>query len=82
MRDKRGRFKKADDGIILNFSIPSFTKIIFWILLLALIFPWVAIISKFELFDKFISFFESIMTKTNTDVEGTKDSTKKNGLFY
>ena len=47
-----------------------------------LIFPWIAIISKFELFGRINSFFESIMTKSNSDVEGTKDSTKKNGLFY
>lgn len=78
MRDSKGRFKKSDDGITMNLNLPSLTKIIFLALALILIFPWIVITSKLELFGRIFSFFESIMTRANNDPE----SSKKNGLFY
>ena len=78
MRDDKGRFKKAEDGITMNLSLPSLTKIIFLSLLLIIISPWIVIISKLELFGRIFSFFETVMATANGDPE----STKKNGLFY
>ena len=78
MRDSKGRFKKSDDGITMNLNLPSLTKMFVLALALLLIFPWIVIISKLELFGRIFSFFESIMTRTNNDPE----SSKKNGLFY
>ena len=78
MRDDKGRFKKADNVITMNLSLPSLTKIIFLSLFLIILFPWIVIISKLELFGRIFFFFESVMTKANGDPE----SNKKNGLFY
>ena len=78
MRDNKGRFKKAEDGINLNLALPSLAKMILLSLIFIIIFPWIVIISKLELFGKIFSFFESIMIKANGDPE----SSKKNGLFY
>ena len=78
MRDDKDRFKKADDVITMNLSLPSLTKIIFLSLFLIILFPWIVIISKLELFGTIFSFFESILTKAY----GEPKSTKKNGLFY
>ena len=78
MRDSKGRFKKSDDGITMNFCIPSLKKVIFLVLVMMLVFPWLVIISKLELFGRIFSIFESIMTMTNNEPEATK----KNGLFY
>ena len=78
MRDGKGRFKKADDGITMNLSLPSLTRMIFLSLLLIIIFPWIVIVSKLELFGRIFSFFEAVMTKDN----GEQESSKKNGLFY
>ena len=36
MRYSKVRFKKSEDGITMNFSIPSLTKLIF----LMIVFPW------------------------------------------
>ena len=78
MRDSKGRFKKSDDAITMNLNLPSLTKMVFLALALILIFPWIVITSKLELFGRIFSFFESIMTRSNSDPE----SSKKNGLFY
>ena len=78
MRDGKGRFKKSDDGITMNLSFPSLTRMIFLSLLLIIIFPWIVIVSKLELFGRIFSFFEAVMTKDNVEQE----SSKKNGLFY
>ena len=78
MRDDKGRFKKEDDLITMNLSLPSLTKIIFLSLFFVVFFPWIVIISKLELFGRIFSFFESVMTKAIGDPE----SNKKNGLFY
>ena len=77
MRYSKVRFKKSEDGITMNFSIPSLTKEIFWVLVLMLVFPWLIIISKLELVGRIFSLFESIMNMNNE-----QEATKKNGLFY
>ena len=78
MRDSKGRFKKSDDGITMNLNLPSLTEMFVLALALILIFPWIVITSKLELFGRIFSFFESIMTKANNDTE----SSKKNCLIY
>ena len=78
MRDSKGRFKKSDDGITMNLNLPSLTEMFVLALALILIFPWIVITSKLELFGRIFPFFESIMTRANNDPE----SSKKNGLFY
>ena len=51
MRDKRGRFKKAENnGILLNINCPSIKKLILYLLIIIVLLPWVAISFKMENF--------------------------------
>ena len=76
-RDNMGRFAKQDDWHTINITIPSFRNVIYWILLLIILFPWIIIGGKFNLFQKIMEFFQNIMER-NED----KETTKKNGIFY
>ena len=78
MRDKRGRFsKKEDEGIIVNFTLPSLKKIFYLILLFAIILPCLMIGSKFNILKKIFEFIDKLLIGPN---EGNE--TEKNGLFY
>ena len=78
MRGKNGRFiKNEEEGLNVNFSLPSLKKIICSVLLFVIILPWLEILSKMKIFQKIFDFMESIMLIN----EGTPESPKKNGLF-
>ena len=77
MRDSKGRFTKVE-GLKISFHIPSFSNIVFWILLLALIFPWISIICRLDILKKLLSFFDDLM---RIPKEEEKEIPKKNGLF-
>lgn len=77
-RDSKGRFSKAD-GYNINFYIPSIKTLAYWILFIAIIFPWIVIGAKFEIIQKIFGFFEKIML---TQKDETGETPKKNGLFY
>ena len=79
-RDSRGRYAKAtNDGYNLNLYIPSIKIMVYWILFIAIIFPWIVIGAKFELMKKIFIFFENIM---QAPAEQIGEAPKKNGLFY
>ena len=80
MRDKKGRFKKQDeeDEITLKITLPSLKKIFYFVLLVAILLPWIIIGNKFNIFKRINDFIERLMTSTNEDGE----TPKKNGLFY
>ncbi len=75
-RDSKGRFaKKLDSEFILTF--PSPRSLIYWITMLLIFLPWIAIISKFNLIEKVLQIFDSLF-----NVKETQETEKKNGLFY
>ena len=81
MRDKRGRFTKVDgEGIALNLSFPSINKLLLYLLIIIVMLPWLAIVSKWRILNKIFDFIESlfIFDETNCSAE----TPKKNGLFY
>ena len=79
-RDNKGRYAKVtNDGYNFNFYVPSIKTLIYWILFIIIIFPWIVIGSKFELLKKLFGLFEKILLSTTDEVGETP---KKNGLFY
>ena len=77
-RGANGRFIKSDEeGLKISFTIPAFSRLIFWGLFLIILSPWIFIIIRFEIWKKIISIFEAfLMIK-----EEENGSTKKSGLF-
>ena len=54
-RDSKGRYAKDDNGgYHLNLYIPPIKIMIYWILFMAIIFPWIVIGAKFELMKKIL----------------------------
>ena len=80
-RDTNGRFSKTanEDGLHLTLDIHSFKTIIIWLFILFIIFPWILIISKFNIFQKIECIFENLLKENNE--EGSENG-KKGGLFY
>ena len=64
-RDSNGRFiKEIKEGYThLAVDLPSFIIIIVWILILFIIFPWILIITKFNIFQKMDNIFDSLLKK-------------------
>ena len=77
-RDNMGRFAKQNEWYTINLVIPSFKKLIYWVLLIILLFPWIIIGGKFNIFQKIFQFFENIMEQKKDEQE----TPKKNGIFY
>ena len=78
-RDKNGRFsKEQNDGYKILLEIPSIKKMIYWLLFLIILLPWLVIGSRFNLITKIFDFLKKIMQKQNEEEE----QPKKNGLFY
>ena len=77
-RDSKGRFKK-NEGSEFILTLPSIRNIIFYISLLIIFLPWITIVSKFNMLEKLVSFFEKLFSGKAEDVSETG---KKNGLFY
>ena len=79
-RDNKGRFKKDDkEGYNININIPSIKILIYWILFIAIIFPWIVIGAKFVLLKKIMGFFEELLL-SQTGENG--ENPKKSGIFY
>ena len=79
-RDNKGRYVKAEnDGYNINLYIPSLKILMYWILFITVIFPWIVIGAKFELMKKIFEFFGKIM---QSPLDDTSETPKKNGLFY
>ena len=79
-RDTNGRFvKKTNEENQLTLIFPSLKSLLYWILMLFIFFPWIAIISKLNLFEKMKEILESLLISNN---EESSDNGKKSGLFY
>jgi len=80
-RDSKGRFSKNDceENNNLILTIPSLKTIITWISIILVLFPWIIIISKFNLFQRLESFFDILYNEGN---EENVENGKKSGLFY
>ena len=49
MRDKKGRFARADEEeFSITFKLPSFKQLIYWCLIFFILVPWLIIGSKFN----------------------------------
>ena len=78
MRDIKGRFKKSDDeGIKINFTIPSIKKIIYLMLLFTILLPWIIIGFRFNILKNIFELIEALITK-----QVKQKKYQKNGLFY
>ena len=50
MRDRKGRFKKLDDDeITFKITLPSLKRLLYFVLLIAILFPWIIIGNKFNI---------------------------------
>ena len=77
MRDKKGRFISESKATI-HLTIPTLKDIFLWMLILVILFPWIAIGFRFNILGKIIETFENFIFKAKEEA----DSQKKNGLFY
>ena len=77
VRDSKGRFRKAE-GIKINFTLPPLQNILYFVLVIAILLPWISIGFRFNIFKKILDIVEMLMSKPNEDGE----SPKKNGIFY
>ena len=76
-RDSNGRFIKDTEGLEIYFSLPSFSRLILWGLILIIISPWIIMIARLEILKILLSKFESLFEFKQ---EGN-ETIKKNGLF-
>ena len=76
-RDSKGRFSKqaGNEGLVL--TLPTIQTILYYLVLIFIFLPWLIIVTKFNLFEKISSIFDSIFK----DTENTEQN-KKNGIFY
>ena len=79
MRDKNGRFLKAENGIVIYLGFITIQRIIKLTIIIGVLLPWITIISKFNPIEKIFNFIQYLM-------EGPKkedlEQGKKNGIFY
>ena len=77
-RDSNGRFIKNDEeGYKIIFTLPKFSNVLFWGLLLIVLSPWILIIAKLEIWKKIVSSLEGLFLIK----EENNGPNKKNGLF-
>ena len=78
-RDSSGRFiKKEGEGLKIVLTLPTFSKILFWILLLVILSPWLVVLLRNQIWKEIISKFEHLFLVKEEEGE----TIKKNGLFY
>ena len=62
MRDRKGRFKKLDDDeITFKITLLSLKRLLYFVLLIAILFPWIIIGNKFNIFKRITDLFERMM---------------------
>ena len=77
-RDSYGRFiKKEGEGLKIVLTLPTFSKILFWILLLVILSPWLIVLLRNQIWKEIISKFEHLFF-----IKEEGETIKKNGLFY
>ena len=80
-RDSNGRFtKNIEEGYShLTLDLPNLKTIIVWILFTLIIFPWILVISKLNIFQKMELIFDNLV---KNKVEEETENGKKGGIFY
>ena len=69
-RDKNGRFMKNEsDGF--NFSLPSLKQLIYWLLILVILSPWIVIGIKLNIPEKYSMLFNYLLDNKEAS-EGQK----------
>ena len=69
-RDKNGRFVKNElDG--LNFALPSLKQLIYWLLILVILSPWIVIGIKLNIPEKYSMLFDYLLDNKEVS-EGQK----------
>ena len=77
-RDLKGRFiKKEEEEIKIVFGLPSLKKLMMWIIISAIMMPWISILIKNNMFQKLLDAFHALLKQADAD----QVSQKKNGLF-
>ena len=73
-RDARGRFSKENGKIAkIVVNLPSFENVIFYLLLMIIMIPWIIIISKINIWDRIKEKLEELMALTaKSNEEGSK----------
>ena len=77
-RDLKGRFiKKEEEEIKIVFGLPSLKKLMMWIIISAIMMPWISILIKNNMFQKLLDAFDALLKQADAE----QVSKKKNGLF-
>ena len=80
-RDSKGRFSRnsdeEDNNLVL--TLTSVKNIILWIIIIFVLYPWLIIISKFNVFQKLENIFDILYKERNEEIA---ENGKKSGLFY
>ena len=67
-RDEKGRFsKKEEEGFEIMVGIPPLKKILTWILIIAILMPWISIIRKSNLVQKIMDALDDFFQKINEE---------------
>ena len=67
-RDRNGRFSKAsDEGVNVSFNIPSLKTIIYWIVFIVFLMPWIIIVQRSDAFGTLFNIFEDLMGVNSND---------------
>ena len=78
-RDLKGRFiKKEEEEIKIVFGLPSLKKLMMWIIISAIMMPWISIIIKNNMFQKLLDAFDALLKQTDTE----QVSQKKMDYFH
>ena len=70
--------KDKEEELRLVFTLPSLSRIIFWILLLIVLSLRIIVFLRFQIWEQIIDKFELLFAIKEKEGE----TTKKNGLFY
>ena len=72
-RDSSGRFiKKEGEGLKIVLTLPTFSKILFWILLLVILSPWLVVLLRNQIWKEIISKFEHLFLVKEEEVRQSK----------
>ena len=78
-RDFSGKYiKDKEEELKLVFTLPSLSRIKFWILLLIVLSPWIMVFLRFQIWEQIMDKFELLFAIKEKEGE----TNKKNGLFY
>ena len=77
-RPKKRFIKKEEEEIKIVFGLPSIKKLMMWIIISAIMMPWISIIIKNNMFQKLLDAFDALLKQTDTE----QVSQKKMDYFH